>query len=282
MTASSTGTGATSPAPPSRHLELEGASNFRDLGGYVGAGGRTVRWRMVFRSDGLDRLSAGDRRVLLDELGLVAVIDLRSSGEGRKLGRFSVEGTGVRLHHVPILDETRRLVEEADTAFTMAGLYTRMLDGASDRFVAALRLVAGAEGPVVFHCAAGKDRTGLLAALLLGLLGAGDADILADYGHSERSLPRLRRRWERRLEADRAAGRSRFVSAEEWQRVGDELLSANPETMAAALAHLRAQHGGLPGWALAHGFAEEELVALQARLLVPAANSTNPATGREG
>jgi hypothetical protein len=65
------------------------------------------------------------------------------------------------------------------------------------------------------------------------------------------------------------------VGVEDWQRVADELLSANPETMAAALAHLRERHGSVPGWALTHGFAEEELVALQARLLEPAAGAAS-------
>ena len=271
MTSETAGSGTTDPEPPDRHVELEGAHNFRDLGGYIGEDGRAVRWRTVFRSDGLERLSAADRALLLEDLGLVAVVDLRSDREGERLGRFSVEGTDVRLHQVPIVDETRRMIEPGGGDFTMSGLYTRMIEGSSDRFVAALRLVAEASGPVVFHCAAGKDRTGLLAALLLGLLGVSETDILVDYAHSGRSMPRLRARWERRLAKDRAAGRpTRFANDEEWARLADELLSANRETMATTLAWLDGRHGSIAGWAHDHGFRAAEVGALQARLLEPA------------
>ena len=123
----------------------------------------------------------------------------------------------------------------------------------------------------MFHCAAGKDRTGLLAALLLGLLGVSETDILVDYAHSKRSMPRLRARWERRLAKDRAAGRpTRFANDEEWARLADELLSANRETMATTLAWLDGRHGSIAGWAHDHGFGAAEVAALQERLLEPA------------
>src|SRR5262245_61980292 len=91
----------TEPETLQRHVQLERAYNFRDLGGYAAQGGRLVRWRTVFRSDGLDRLSPDDRAVLLDELGIVEVVDLRSTREGERFGRFAAEGTRARLHHVP-------------------------------------------------------------------------------------------------------------------------------------------------------------------------------------
>lgn len=281
MTSSTDASGATGPdAPlrdgPLRHVQLERAYNFRDLGGYVGLDGRRVRWRTLFRSDGLERLSAADRAVLLEELGIVEVVDLRSAREGERRGRFSVEGTGVRLHQVPIFDETRRLIEPGGDGFTMTALYARMIEGSSERFVEALRLVAAADGPTVFHCAAGKDRTGLLAALLLGLLGVSETDVLTDYAHSGRSMVRMREAWRRRLERDRAAGKpTRFADEEEWARLADELLSANRETMATTLAWLDGRHGSIAGWAGDHGFGEDEVARLQARLLEPAEPAAN-------
>ena len=281
MTSSTDGPAAPEPEAPPRHVQLERAYNFRDLGGYTGLEGRRVRWRTLFRSDGLERLSTTDRAVLLDELRIVEVVDLRSAREGERRGRFSVEGTGAVLHQVPIFDETRRLIEPGGDDFTMTALYARMIEGSSDRFVEALRLVAGAAGPAVFHCAAGKDRTGLLAALLLGLLGVSETDILTDYARSGPSMVRMREGWQRRLAKDRAAGRpSRFADEEEWARLADELLSANRETMATTLAWLDGRHGSIAGWADDHGFGSDEVEALRSRLLEPAdrpGGATSPA-----
>jgi hypothetical protein len=120
----------------------------------------------------------------------------------------------------------------------------------------------------------------LLAALLLGLLGVAEGDILLDYAHSGPPMVRLRERWARRLARDRDAGRpTRFASQEEWARLADELLSANRETMATTLAWLDGRHGSISGWAHDHGFGPADITALRARLLESPTPSAEPSGG---
>src|SRR5215212_8407351 len=102
-----------------RHLRLDGPVNFRDLGGYAAADATIVRWRTIFRSDGLETLSHDDRRHLLEELGLGVVIDLRSPREVADRGGFDAEGTAVRVCPVPILDDTGA-VRQLGKPFRMA------------------------------------------------------------------------------------------------------------------------------------------------------------------
>ena len=264
------------PHPPARHIGLEGPVNFRDLGGYPVTDGRTVRWRKIFRSDGLDTLSAADLTHLLEELGLESVIDLRSGDEVEARGRGLLGGSAVTVHHIPILDETRRLFERAQGGLTISGLYTEMAERAGDRFVAALRVLAVTDSPIVFHCAAGKDRTGMLGALLLELLGVSDEDIADDYAHSKRIAPVLRQRLEARLAARAAEGgadpsdppAAPVTDTPGWADAAEELLSARPATIIGVLASLRADYGSVERWALAHGLPPDELTRLRDRLLV--------------
>jgi protein-tyrosine phosphatase len=250
--------------------------NFRDLGGYPVADGRTVRWRTIFRSDGLDTLSPADLAHLVDELGLASIIDLRSGDEVESVGRGPLGETRLAFHHIPILDETRRLFERAQAGLTIGDLYAQMAERAGDRFVAALRVVAATDSPLVFHCAAGKDRTGMLGALLLELLGVDDQHIADDYAHSARIAPILRRRLEARLAArGAAAGRAGPVrpaaadpSAPGWEGTADELLSARPATIMGVLEALRARYGSVERWSRLHGMPDDELRRLRDRLLV--------------
>jgi protein-tyrosine phosphatase len=252
--------------------------NFRDLGGYPVADGRTVRWRKIFRSDGLDTLSPADLAHLVDELGLASVIDLRSGDEVESVGRGPLGETRLAFHHIPILDETRRLFERAQAGLTISDLYAQMAERAGDRFVAALRVVAATDSPLVFHCAAGKDRTGMLGALLLDLLGVADQHIADDYAHSARIAPVLRRRLEARLaaragraddggSADPDGAAATDTSAPGWARTADELLSARPATIMGVLGALRAEYGSVEQWARAHGMPDDELGRLRDRLL---------------
>ena len=288
-----------------RHLRFDGPVNFRDLGGYSAAGATTVRWRTIFRSDGLERLSAADRRRLVEDLRLGVVIDLRSPREIADRGAFPVDGSSVEVFSVPILEDTSIVVKQAGDEFRMTGLLTHMIEACSDRFVEALRVMSTAEGPLVFHCAAGKDRTGMLAGLLLSLLGVAESDIVTDYGYSRRSAALLRQRWQRRVAAgqidattatvgDAATVTSTDLGSDEGidtskdnstdpgrgttsdrgkserrRRVTAELFSAEPETLAAALAFVRDRHGSIEGWALDHGFTADDLTALRSRLLEP-------------
>ncbi|MFE3874730.1 tyrosine-protein phosphatase [Kitasatospora sp. NPDC059146] len=184
-----------------RSLGLRGAVNARDLGGYRTAGGGVLRAGVVLRSDGLNRVTAEDLDPL-GALGLRAVVDLRSADEVREAGPDILPG-GVTAHHLPLLatdfdihatlrgalaerspDKQRALLGDGRAAAMMTGLYRWFVTDreARETFAALLRLLAAPDGvPLLFHCSAGKDRTGWAAALLLTALGVDRETVLADY-----------------------------------------------------------------------------------------------------
>lgn len=170
-------------------LPLEGGSNFRDLGGYRTADGRTVRRGVVFRSAHLGGLTEADRRAL-GKLGVRTVVDLRGVNEAAETPH-RIEGTGARIvgaHIEPGVGEKIRLSIEDGTAspFVMMQYLTDHYRDYPRRCAPGFRtlfgtLSDGSHRPLVFHCTAGKDRTGFASALLLTLLGVPWEDIVEDY-----------------------------------------------------------------------------------------------------
>jgi protein-tyrosine phosphatase len=166
-----------------RLVPLESAPNFRDLGGYRVAGGGRTRWGLVFRSAGLSRLSVADR-VLFDRLGLRTVYDLRRDDERER------EPSTHEVRAVPLsLMPGRPRPTDPDGVQFLRELYVEILDQSAHHLATLLTGLTDPEAlPALFHCSAGKDRTGLTAGLLLALLGVADADILDDYQLTERHL----------------------------------------------------------------------------------------------
>lgn len=171
---------------------LAGPSNFRDLGGYRTGDGRTVRWRTLFRSDAL-RFTDADVTIVRDTLGLRTAIDLRTpfeygdqpgGGKAEQVARLAA--AGVRRVHLPMVDETR-IRRQATSEQPIGGRsYTKMFERGGPALAQAVGLLADpANHPLVFHCSAGKDRTGILAALILGILGVPNEVIVADYAVSQ-------------------------------------------------------------------------------------------------
>lgn len=170
-----------------RRIPMDGPSNFRDLGGYPTLDGSWTRWGRVFRSDGLHTLSDADHE-LMELLGITTVFDLRSHGEVEQApDRLPA---GVRRVHLPMSSDVaqgrsmlERIVDGDLSKFDeddMADGYLRMLDGFPDFLAEMVHAVADGER-VVFHCTAGKDRTGITAMTMLGLAGVADSHILDDY-----------------------------------------------------------------------------------------------------
>jgi len=168
----------------SRILQLEGAANFRDLGGLPTSDGGLVRRGRIFRSDVLYRLTEGDT-IALRRLGIRTVIDLRSRDEVRRYPQSSVKVAGLHHVNVPIgvdaYSATESLTED----------YMLLLRGAGTGFREIFGHLAKVHSPLVINCFAGKDRTGLTSALILGSLGVPDDVIVADYTLSESNMWRL-------------------------------------------------------------------------------------------
>ena len=165
-----------------RSIEFRLAFNVRDLGGLRTVDGDVVQRGRVFRGDGVHRLRDQDL-ARARSLGLRTVIDLRTAAEIGRGGRFPVEEYPVEWHSLPLIRRIwsdDNLLPTTGSADFLRDRYLDMLTEGAESLAAIVALVA--EGhPALFHCAAGKDRTGVVAALLLGLVGVGHDEIVADY-----------------------------------------------------------------------------------------------------
>lgn len=241
-----------------RLIDLEGCLNFRDLGGYPTEDGRRVRWRHVFRSDALHMLTAADVACLRDELRLSDVVDLRSSAERRSDPRRPLEEIPIRSHHAPLFDGDSQSSERRTEAemVTLADRYVGLAEFAKPAIGRVVTLIAESAGPCVYHCAAGKDRTGVISAVLLGILGVRDEVIVADYAATRENLDAIV---------------ERLLSTEGYQTMlaalPPDTMHAEPATMIEMLARLRERYGSVCGYARAAGVSEGTLERLAVRLL---------------
>ncbi len=220
-----------------------------------------MRWRTLFRADGLGRLTADDLETLRP-IALKTVVDLRSAREIDERGRFPFESYPVAFHHLPVIDTTwdRELARSEDLPATefLHRAYTAMLAEGAPRFAAVFRVLADADAlPAVFHCAAGKDRTGLLAALVLGALGVAAHDIVADYALTQATMERFLERV--RAESNGAS----LIDA-----VPQTFFAAEPAAMTRVLDDLERSHGSVRGYVQAIGVEPDVLNRLEDLLLV--------------
>jgi len=242
--------------PLTRALAFSSLFNFRDLGGYAGLDGRTVRWRRLFRSDSLHRLNGADAQVFA-ALGVRTVVDLRRPTEVTRDGRVP-EYDGLLYHHIhPEHAEWRAssYVDGHDLARWLADRYLDLARDGIAGIVRAISVIADADAaPVVVHCVAGKDRTGVVCALTLALLGVPDDDIAEDYALSTEASARFTA-WVRETYPDRAA------------KLPAPFLASPAEAMSMFLADLRERYGSPEGYVKTGGLAGEQIDALRAHLL---------------
>ena len=166
-----------------RRIPLEGCVNFRDLGGYPTTDGRTVKWRLLFRSDSPSSLTEADVRTITGNLGIQSVVDLRSSG-GTNDGRGLLASSGIGYHQFPFLERRGFLPPTSgkEVAKRLTDMYQWILLNAGTLVAQAFTTLAQpVNQPALFHCSAGKDRTGVLSATILDVLGVGREDIVADF-----------------------------------------------------------------------------------------------------
>lgn len=248
-----------------RFVPLAGPANFRDMGGYPTADGRSVRTGGLFRSDSLATMTTDDVAHCVERLGIRTVIDLRA---GHELDRFShvpLRDAGVTFRHLPIVDETRppaqgdepRRRAWREMPPTLDAVYLLMLDRFRDRFAAVISVLADpSTHPLVFHCAAGKDRTGLVAALVLGVLGVPDDVVATDYALSEQVMSTL-------MERHRDHAERRGLEPE----VAVQHFVAEERAMLGVLAGLRQRHGSVADYLRAAGVTDEAIGALREAML---------------
>jgi rhodanese-related sulfurtransferase len=241
-----------------RILDLVGAYNFRDLGGYPTSDGRRTRWGRVFRSDTLQELTDTDLEILRS-LGLATIVDLRTPTEVERDGRGLLAGEPVRYINLSVLQEEAGETVAAPPAAQedMGQRYLWYLETGERSLATALSLVADDTAhPLVFHCAAGKDRTGVLAALVLGCLGVVREAIVADYYETAA-----------RLDLILARLRRHPVYGPQVKDVPSSRFGVDPALINRFLDGLDERHGGARAWARSVGVGEEQLAGLEAGLL---------------
>jgi protein-tyrosine phosphatase len=237
---------------PGRRLELEGVFNLRDVGGYPASGGRTTRWRALLRSDALHRLDPAGSAALAS-LGLRTVLDLRTEAEA-ELAPSALDGLADRRTHVSLLaGDLAALPLELDA------IYRFMIDQCGGTIGEAIRVLAdGSAFPALVHCSAGKDRTGVVVALILAVLGVPDEVIAADYELSAAYLDTESTPAIAQLQASTGLG----------AELTRPLLSSPAPLILDVLAWARAAGGSVDGYLLDRGLTGEDLDRLRAALLV--------------
>ena len=242
-------------SPQARNLAFSTTYNFRDVGGYAGLDGRTVRWRRLFRSDSLHGLAEVDREAFT-ALGVRTVVDLRRPFEVERHGRVpDYDGLDYRRHTIEHLDwET---VEHGPTTVHERWLADRYLNFAEEGhagLAATLAVIADPDAaPVVVHCMAGKDRTGVVCALTLSLLGVSDDDIAADYALTTAAMVPLTQKL-RTKHPDIVDGK-------------DHMFDSPAEAMVIFLADLRALHGSVESYARDLGLTDAQIATMREHLL---------------
>lgn len=235
---------------------LHGAANFRDLGGYQTGDDQRTRFGRVFRSNSLQELTASDLEILR-RVGLVTVLDLRSPDEVAQDGRGPLENAPIGYVNVPLLQE-KKDYPPGDVEVDLVDRYVSYLELAGDSVVKALQTIADEDRqPLVLHCSAGKDRTGVIAALLLSCLGVDSEAVVADYAakHVDKEMVEFLRR--------------RPSYAERLDQLPPSTLQSEPGTMRQFLALVEERYGGPRDWAIRAGIGERTLHRLRETMLEP-------------
>ena len=266
-------------------IELEGAVNVRDLGGLPTTDGHQIAGAQLLRADNLQDLSPSDVARLVRDIGVTTVVDLRSSNELKSEGPAPLDAiAGVRHAHHPVLPELGSNTDMiADALLTkpeltkpelakpelakadqdksryprdpVCGHYLGYLEDRPDQVVAALRSIAHSEGAALVHCAAGKDRTGVVVALALTVAGVTPQAVVADYAVTAE-----------RTEAIVA----RLLASPTYARdIGSKPADSHrprPETMDAFLEQMDSRYGGVVRWLTDHDFSDADLRRLGAKL----------------
>lgn len=240
-----------------RRVVLEGCLNFRDLGGYPTRDGRMVQQGLLYRSDALHLVTPSDIAILRDKLGIGTIVDLRSSEELRSEGRGPLAALPIRFHHVPLVDGlTMRPEARTQASIQLADRYFLLAEFAKERIAAVLETLAASDTPAIYHCAAGKDRTGVLSAVILGLLDVPDETIVADYVLTAEALEAIQQR---------------LLQSEGYQSIlaalPPDTMHAEAETMIRLLEKIRARYGSMRDYAAAAGVGSDTLQRLEERLL---------------
>jgi protein-tyrosine phosphatase len=252
-------------------IDLDGAVNVRDLGALPTDDGQSTTARRLLRGDNLQGLSPSDVRLLVEDIGLTTVVDLRSPMEVASEGPGPLTRVGsVRHAYLSVLPERGTATDAAAEALAMrrdgaqarypgdirAGYYLGYLEDRPEHVVEALRSVARAPGATLVHCAAGKDRTGVVVALALSAVGVRRDAVVADYAATAE-----------RMEAVLARLRSTKTYGGDIDKEPADDHMPRAETMTVFLEEVDSRYGGVLRWLSDRGFGAGDVAALRVKLL---------------
>jgi protein-tyrosine phosphatase len=231
-----------------RHLKFNSVLNFRDIGGYRRRQGKTVAWRRIFRCGEFRNITEPDMKRLTEELGVNSIIDLRNGFELENHGKGRLEGSNIKYCNIAFMADGGDPEANARrySQLTNMGDFYLQLARQKDfgkKIVEALEVIADpGNHPLVFHCAVGKDRTGMLAAVLLSLLGVDEKDIIDDYALSEPYMDELMAKIK---VAPPNGGPSMDIPGYFWK--------ASPSSMELFLSTICKEYGSVPQYVAAMG-----------------------------
>ncbi|MFJ4030238.1 tyrosine-protein phosphatase [Paenarthrobacter sp. NPDC089989] len=243
--------------------------NLRDLGGLPVSGG-TTRPGVLLRSDDVSVMPAAFAQQMIDD-GVTSVIDLRSAEEALLTGRGPLTVPGVNYHHLALTssvsgpeDIDRELMSASTTPAQVGTWYAGLLESQARQLALGVTLVAMSDGATVFHCAAGKDRTGVFAAVVLSALGAAPETISADYAVTATRLPQL---FPRLRAIMGGLMPDRVLDEAAVQGMG-AMMGAHAESMEAMQEVLVARHGSVLEPIRRAGLSDSTIALLRERLVV--------------
>lgn len=235
---------------------FDGLYNFRDIGGLDLADGGHTRAGVLYRSDAFGNLTEPDAQVLLSELGVKRLLDLRADREVDAETPTLLNEAGVEVRRRPIDNGPGNAIESAPSGERLAFRYLEYLDYAASSIVEVIRDLAEPEDQVtIVHCRAGKDRTGVVIAVVLSLLGVNADDIALDYALTTIGMPKIMARL-----------RESPVYSTNVNRLPDEMYSSEAVTMHQFLDAVAAKFGGFEQWALGQSVTADELASLRRNL----------------
>lgn len=216
-----------------------------------------MEWRTLFRSDALHALTASDVGLFRDELGMTDIVDLRSTFELENEGRGPLEAEPIAFHHLPLFDgNTRSADHEAAMTLSLGERYIGLMEMAREPIARVVERLANSKGGAVYHCAAGKDRTGVISAVLLGALGVPNDLIVADYALSSRNIDAI---------IERVMNMKGYEDT--LKDMPADTLHAKPETMEAVVSKVDANHGSMSGYLREIGVEDATLERLRSKCL---------------
>ena len=236
----------------SKPLPLTGAHNVRDLGGYPTEDGKRTKYKAFLRGDSLNGLTGKDR-AFLAEYGVTLVIDLRSSKE-TKMNPDHIDKREMEYLNVPLLDQIQSTLLKGKMPDDMSEMYIGLVENSKDGLKEVFTRMVNERGVILYHCTAGKDRTGIITMLLLKLAGVADDTVLADYAISETYMKET---FERQRKMVEAAG----------IKAPDYVFRSKPEYMQKLMEYIAGKYGTAKGYLESLGLSEEEIGTLEGKIV---------------